>query len=246
MFKPEVKRNNRMLLGTRWIVDVDREQLRTIQGGTKMDLPSQIKQNVIDGNAPGTQSLVKQAMSEAVPAERILNEGLIAAMSEVGLKFEQGEYYVPEMLVAARAMKGGLELLRTALAAANVKAIGKIVIGTVQGDLHDIGKNLVAMMMEGAGFEVIDLGVDVSPEKFVDAVKTQKPNLVGLSALLTTTMPKMKATLDALSAAGARNSVRVIVGGAPVTAKYASDIGADAFAPDASAAAKVAQSLLPR
>jgi len=204
----------------------------------------QMKQYVIDGNAAGTQTLVQQALSEKLPAEQILNDGLIAAMQEVGRQFECGEFYVPEMLIAARAMKGGLELLRPALTAANVQAIGKIVIGTVQGDLHDIGKNLVAMMMEGAGFEVIDLGVDVSPEKFVDAVKTHQPNVVGCSALLTTTMPKMKATLDALQKAGVRHQVKVMVGGAPVTDKYAQDIGADAFAPDASSAANIAKSLL--
>lgn len=204
----------------------------------------QIKQNVIDGNAAGTLAMVQQAISENVPAEQILNEGLIAAMQEVGRQFECGEFYVPEMLIAARAMKGALEILRPALVAANVKAIGKIVIGTVQGDLHDIGKNLVAMMLEGAGFEVIDLGVDVSPEKFVNAVKIHQPNVVGCSALLTTTMPKMKATIDALNAAGLRSSVKVMVGGAPVTAKFANDIGADAFAPDASSAATTAKTLL--
>jgi 5-methyltetrahydrofolate--homocysteine methyltransferase len=148
------------------------------------------------------------------------------------------------MLIAARAMKGALGLLRPALAAANVQAIGKIVIGTVQGDLHDIGKNLVAMMLQGAGFEVVDLGVDVSPEKFVAAVKTHQPNLVGRSALLTTTMPKLKATSDALSAAGVRDSVKMMIGGAPVTAKYASEIEADAFAPDASTAARTAFALI--
>ncbi|MBM3131298.1 MAG: cobalamin-binding protein [Chloroflexi bacterium] len=209
-----------------------------------MSVLLQIKQNVIDGNAPGAQSSVKQAMSAGIPAEQILNEGLIAAMRQVGKLFEEGEYFVPEMLIAARAMKGGLELVRPALAAANIQAIGKIVVGTVQGDLHDIGKNLVAMMMEGAGFEVIDLGVDVTPEKFVEVVKTHQPNLIGCSALLTTTMPKMKATIDALQEAGLRNQVKVLVGGAPVTAKYASEIGADAYAPDASAAANIAKSLL--
>ena len=209
-----------------------------------MDLLKSIQTAVLNGDAPTTQSLVKQAMSDGMPAERILNEGLIAAMHQVGKLFEAGEYYVPEMLVAARAMKGGLELIRPALAAANVKAIGKIVVGTVQGDLHDIGKNLVAMMMEGAGFQVIDLGVDVSPEKFVEAVKSEKPDLIGLSALLTTTMPMMKATVDALGVAGERNHVKVIVGGAPVTNKYASDIGADAFASDASSAASIGKSLL--
>ena len=210
-----------------------------------MDVVTQIRTNVIEGNAPATLELVKQALTNGIPAEQILNEGLIAAMAHVGKLFEEGEYYVPEMLIAARAMKGGLELLRPALAAAKVQAIGKIVIGTVQGDLHDIGKNLVAMMMEGAGFEVIDLGVDVTPEKFVEAINAHHPQLVGCSALLTTTMPKMKATINAIERAGIRSRVKVLVGGAPVTARYASEIGADAYAPDASAAASIAKSLLP-
>lgn len=210
-----------------------------------MDVVTQIRTNVIEGNAPATLELVKQALANGMPAEQILNEGLIAAMAHVGKLFEEGEYYVPEMLIAARAMKGGLELLRPALAAAKVQAIGKIVIGTVQGDLHDIGKNLVAMMMEGAGFEVIDLGVDVTPEKFVEAINAHQPQLVGCSALLTTTMPKMKATINAIERAGIRSQVKVLVGGAPVTARYASEIGADAYAPDASAAASIAKSLLP-
>lgn len=210
-----------------------------------MDVVTQIRTNVIEGDAPATLELVKQALTNGIPAEQILNEGLIAAMAHVGKLFEEGEYYVPEMLIAARAMKGGLELLRPALAAAKVQAIGKIVIGTVQGDLHDIGKNLVAMMMEGAGFEVIDLGVDVTPEKFVEAINAHQPQLVGCSALLTTTMPKMKATINAIERAGIRSRVKVLVGGAPVTARYASEIGADAYAPDASAAASIAKSLLP-
>jgi len=210
-----------------------------------MERIGQIKQHVIDGDAPGTLTTVKQAMSEGVAVEKILNDGLIAAMAHVGQLFECGEYYVPEMLVSARAMKGGLDLLRPELAAANVQAIGKIVIGTVKGDLHDIGKNLVGMMMEGAGFQVIDLGVDVAPQKFVEAVQTHQPQLIGLSALLTTTMPNMPATIAALKAAGIRDQVKVMVGGAPVTEKYAQDIGADAYTPDASSAATRAKQLLP-
>jgi 5-methyltetrahydrofolate--homocysteine methyltransferase len=202
-----------------------------------MSLLDDLRQNVIEGNAPGAQDLVKQALAASLPADQILNEGLIAGMGEVGRLFEAGEFFVPEMLIAARAMKGGLGLLRPHLAAANVQAIGKVVIGTVQGDLHDIGKNLVAMMLEGAGFEVIDLGTDVSPDRFVAAVKEHQPNLVGCSALLTTTMPKMKTTIEALTEAGLRGSVKVMIGGAPVTDKYASDIGADVYAPDASSAA---------
>ena len=200
-----------------------------------------LKQNVIDGNAASVPNLVKQAMSEGVPPEKILNKGLISGMAEVGRLFEEGEFFVPEMLIAARAMKAGLELLRPHLAAANVKAVGKVIIGTVQGDLHDIGKNLVGMMLEGAGFEVIDLGTDVSPDKFVAAVKEHKPDLVGCSALLTTTMPKMKTTIEALTEAGLRPSVKVMIGGAPVTEKYAAEIGADLYAPDASSAANRAK-----
>ena len=156
-----------------------------------------LKQSVIDGNANQTKTLVQQAIGENLPPEQILNTGLIAAMAEVGRLFECGEYYVPEMLVSARAMKMGLELLRPGLAAANVQAIGKVVVGTVQGDLHDIGKNLVAIMLEGAGFTVVDLGVDVPPQKFVLAVKEHQPQLVGFSALLTTTMGKMKDNIQA-------------------------------------------------
>ena len=209
-----------------------------------MDAIEQIKQSVIDGDAVATKNLVGQTLSAGLSPERVLNDGLIAAMSEVGRLFEQGEYYVPEMLVAARAMKSGLELLRPALAATNYQAIGKIVVGTVQGDLHDIGKNLVAIMMEGAGFQVIDLGVDVSPAAFAEAVKTHQPDLVGCSALLTTTMPQMQATIHALCEANVRGRVKVLVGGAPVTVKYAKEIGADAYAPDASAAATTAKALL--
>ena len=200
-----------------------------------------LKQNVIDGNATSVPELVKQAMSEGVPPEKILNQGLISGMAEVGRLFEEGEFFVPEMLIAARAMKAGLALLRPHLAAANVKAVGKVVLGTVQGDLHDIGKNLVGMMLEGAGFEVVDLGTDVSPDKFVAAVKEHKPDLIGCSALLTTTMPKMKTTIQALTEAGLRGSVKVMIGGAPVTEKYAAEIGADLYAPDASSAANRAK-----
>ncbi len=209
-----------------------------------MGVLDDLKQNVIDGNAPAAEKLVRQAMEAGLPPEQILNQGLIAAMAEVGRLFEAGEFFVPEMLVAARAMKGGLTLLRPALAAANVQAVGKIVVGTVQGDLHDIGKNLVAIMMEGAGFEVVDLGVDIAPDKFVEAVKQHHPQFVGLSALLTTTMPKMKTTVEALRAAGVRDQVKVMIGGAPVTDKYARDIGADIYASDASSAANRAKAAL--
>jgi 5-methyltetrahydrofolate--homocysteine methyltransferase len=203
-----------------------------------------LRQNVIDGNAAGVPGLVKQALDESRPPEQILNEGLISGMAEVGRLFEEGEFFVPEMLIAARAMKAGLHLLRPHLAAANVKAVGKVIIGTVQGDLHDIGKNLVGMMLEGAGFEVIDLGTDVPPDKFVAAVKEHQPKLVGMSALLTTTMVNMKTTVEALQEAGVRGTVKVMVGGAPVTDAFAQQIGADAYAPDAASAVDVARSLV--
>jgi len=209
-----------------------------------MNILDSLRASVIEGDAAQAPALVKQAMDAGLPPEQILNEGLISAMAQVGKLFEEGEFFVPEMLIAARAMKAGLGLLRPSLAAANVKAVGKVVIGTVQGDLHDIGKNLVAMMLEGAGFEIVDLGTDVSPQKFVDAVRQHQPQLVGLSALLTTTMPKMKDTVEALKEAGLRDRVKVMIGGAPVTDKYAGDIGADLYAPDASSAATRAKQLI--
>jgi 5-methyltetrahydrofolate--homocysteine methyltransferase len=196
-----------------------------------------LRSSVIEGNAERAKTLVDQAIKEDLPAARILNEGLIDGMKEVGRLFECGEFFVPEMLVAGRAMKAGLERLRPKLAASSIQPIGKVVIGTVQGDLHDIGKNLVAMMLEGSGFEVVDLGVDVSPQKYVEAVKQHRPNLVGLSALLTTTMPQMKLIIEALEEAGLRSGVRIMIGGAPITAEFAQQIRADIFAPDAASAA---------
>ena len=203
-----------------------------------------IKKSVIEGDLSATQDQVNQAVAEKIPPETILKEGLIAAMSEVGRMFEDGEFYVPEMLISARAMKGGLAILRPLLASANIKAIGKVIIGTVQGDLHDIGKNLVGMMLEGAGFEVIDLGVDVSPEKYVAAVLEYHPDLVCCSALLTTTMPRMKDIVQALRAASLRDSVKVMIGGAPVTQSFADSIGADGYGRDASTAVSLARQLL--
>ncbi len=203
-----------------------------------------LRSSVIEGNAEQAKTLVAQAIKEDLPAARILNEGLIDGMKEVGRLFECGEFFVPEMLVAARAMKAGLELLRPRLIASGIQPIGKVVIGTVQGDLHDIGKNLVAMMLEGSGFEVIDLGVDVSPQKYVEAAKSHRPNLVGLSALLTTTMPNMKSIITALEQAGLRASIKIMIGGAPITAKYAQEIGADLYAPDAASAAAQAKQVM--
>ena len=209
-----------------------------------MRILDDVRQSVIDGDMNRTQELVAKAIAENVPAEQILKEGLISAMAEVGRMFESGEFFVPEMLIAARAMKTGLTLLRPHLIAANVHAIGKVIIGTVEGDVHDIGKNLVGMMLEGAGFEVIDLGADVPPEKYVRAVKEHHPDLVACSALLTTTMLRMKDIILSLEEAGLRGQVKVMVGGAPITESYARDIGADLYAPDAASAASRAKELI--
>ncbi len=199
---------------------------------------------VLDGNAPAAKAGVEAALAEGISADQILKDGLIGAMAEVGRLFEENEYFVPEMLVAARAMQGGLALLKPHLAEAGTTSAGKVVIGTVKGDLHDIGKNLVAMMLEGAGFEVVDLGTDVSPEKFVKAVIDHQPGVVAMSALLTTTMPSMKGTIAALEEAGVRGKVKVMIGGAPVTDSFAKQIGADGYSPDASSATRLAKSLL--
>jgi 5-methyltetrahydrofolate--homocysteine methyltransferase len=203
-----------------------------------------MRQSVIDGDMNVTRELVQKALAEKMPPEKILKDGLISAMEEVGRRFESGDFYVPEMLVSARAMKSGLVLLRPHLVAANVQAVGKVVIGTVKGDLHDIGKNLVGMMLEGAGFEVVDLGTDVSAEKFVSAVIEHRPDIIACSALITTTMPRMESVILSLTEAGLRHQVRVIIGGAPVTDEYAKRIGADGYAPDAALAAVLAKELI--
>jgi 5-methyltetrahydrofolate--homocysteine methyltransferase len=205
---------------------------------------NQLMDSVINGNQDSVKALVKQHLDQGIDPQAILNSGLIPAMNEVGSRFEAGDFFIPEMLVAARAMQVGLAILKPLLVNEGVKATGKIVIGTVKGDLHDIGKNLVAMMLEGAGFEIIDLGTDVSPEKFVDAVREHQPGIVAMSALLTTTMVNMKATLDALAAAGQRQNVKVVVGGAPVTQAFAEQISADGFGTDASRAVALARALV--
>jgi 5-methyltetrahydrofolate--homocysteine methyltransferase len=187
---------------------------------------------------------VNAALEAGLGAEEILNQGMISAMTEVGRLFEEGEYFVPEMLIAARAMQAGLTILRPALAAADVQPKGRVAIGTVKGDLHDIGKNLVAMMLEGAGYDVLDLGVDVAPEKYLEVVQNESVDVIALSALLTTTMPSMKETVKVLIDVGVRDQIKVIVGGAPVTDEYAQQIGADGYSPDASQAVKLANSLL--
>ncbi len=205
-------------------------------------------QKIFDGILNGDRNSVKEGVTAALAAgddpQVILFEGMVAAMGEVGRLFEEGEYFVPEMLIAARAMQDGLAILRPKLVEADIKPAGTVAAGTVKGDLHDIGKNLVCMMLEGAGFKVIDLGTDVAPEKFVEVVKNGEANLIAMSALLTTTMPNMKTTIEALKESGLRTNVKVMIGGAPVTDAYAKEIGADGYAPDASRAVKLAKSLV--
>jgi 5-methyltetrahydrofolate--homocysteine methyltransferase len=208
------------------------------------ELIKKIYQGVLEGDREVVTSAVQEAINAKLTVEKILKEGMMSAMSEVGRLFEEGEYFVPELLIAARAMQGGMELLKPMLVAEDIEPIGRIVIGTVKGDLHDIGKNLVGMMLQGAGFEVTDLGSDVDAQKFVDAVKSSGANVLGMSALLTTTMSNMPSTIEALKAAGLRDKVKVLVGGAPLTKAYADQIGADGYAPDASQAAKLALSFI--
>jgi 5-methyltetrahydrofolate--homocysteine methyltransferase len=207
-----------------------------------MDLKS-LYNAVVNGEIEEVAEGVNAALAAGEAPDRILNEALIPAMSEVGRLFEEQEYYVPEMLISAKAMQGGLAILKPLLVAAGAVAGPKVVFGTIKGDLHDIGKNLVIMMLEGAGFQVVDLGVDVQPDRFIQAVK-DGAQLIGMSAMLTTTMPNMKVTIEALKAAGVRDQVKVMVGGAPLTQVYADQIGADGFAPDASAAVRKAKDLL--
>lgn len=199
---------------------------------------------VLEGDFEGVKVNVSAALEAGLDPNVILNNGMIAAMREVGRRFEAGEYFVPEMLIAARAMQSGMALLKPYLQKTEQKSKGRVLIGTVKGDLHDIGKNLVGLMLEGAGYEIIDLGVDVPAEEFVKKVIELKPDVIGMSALLTTTMASMETTLNALAAAGLRNHIKVIIGGAPVTADYAERIGADGFAPDAGQAVTLANNLL--
>ncbi len=196
---------------------------------------------VVAGNAKAAVEATRKALAAGADALELVNQEMVPAMDEVGRLFECEEYFVPELLLAARAMKGSLEILRPLLAASGAQPTGRVAIGTVKGDLHDIGKNLVGAMLEGAGFEVIDLGADVAAERFVDAVSTRGANVICLSALLTVTMPSMKATIEALQAAGVRDRVKVLVGGAPVTQRFADQIGADGFGENATAAVALAR-----
>ncbi len=208
------------------------------------DILQEMASSVYKGEAEVVAGLVQKALDRDITPEEILANGLIAGMDEVGKDFKAGDLFVPEVLIAGRAMHAGMDILRPLLAESGTHSAGKYVIGTVQGDLHDIGKNLVKMMLEGAGFETIDLGTDVSAEAFVAAVREHQPEVVGMSALLTTTMTNMKATIEALEEAGLRDAVRIMVGGAPVTATFAQEIGADAYAPDAATAVDVARNLV--
>jgi methylmalonyl-CoA mutase cobalamin-binding domain/chain len=202
--------------------------------------------NTLVGNAPEVRELTERGLEDDLDPEKMLYEALIPSLEEVGARFERGDFFVPEMLIAARAMQGALDLLRPLLAETGAKPIGTFVMGTVKGDVHDIGKNLVNIMLEGAGFTVHDLGVNVAPEKFVEQVEEHEPDIVGFSAFLTTTMPMFKANINALEKAGLRDKVIVMVGGAPVTQAYADAVGADGYAADASTAVRLAKDLIER
>lgn len=204
---------------------------------------SKLRDAVLKGDVKSTTSLAKEAVEQNADVEELVNKYMIPAMSEMGSRYETGDCYVPELLISARAMKTALELLRPLLVAKGVKPVGRVVIGTVKGDLHDIGKNLVGSLLEGAGYEIIDLGVDVPPGKFVAMIKEQNPSILALSALLTTTMPAMRLTIEELKRAGVREQVKVLIGGAPVTQRYADEIGADGYSDNASGAVGLARKL---
>jgi 5-methyltetrahydrofolate--homocysteine methyltransferase len=203
-----------------------------------------LSEAVTKGNRDLAVAETTKALEAGTDPQKILDEGLIAAMDEVGEKFAQGAMFVPQMLRSAKTMQACVAILKPQFQAGTVSSKGKILMGTVKGDLHDIGKNLVAMMLEGSGFTIVDLGVDVAPEKFVQAVSDESPQIIGMSALLSTTMPAMKATIEALEAAGHRSQVKVLIGGAPVTARFAEEIGADRYAPDAGSAVSEAKALI--
>jgi 5-methyltetrahydrofolate--homocysteine methyltransferase len=202
--------------------------------------------NTLVGNAPEVRDLVNTGLEQNLEPEKMLYDALIPSLEEVGARFERGDFFVPEMLIAARAMQGALDILRPLLAETGVEQVGTYVMGTVKGDVHDIGKNLVNIMLEGAGFQVWDLGVNVAPEVFVEKVQEHHPDIVGFSAFLTTTMPMFKANINALEKAGIRDDVIVMVGGAPVTQEYADAVGADGYAADASTAVRLAKDLIQR
>jgi len=209
-----------------------------------MELLTNISESLQKGKAKEVTALVQEAIDNGVPAQDILDKGLLDGMGKIGVRFKNNEVFVPEVLVAARALNKGTELLKAKLLEEGVKPIGKAIICTVKGDLHDIGKNLVKMMLEGAGFEVVDLGVDIDENKIVESVKELQPQVLLLSALLTTTMDQQRVVIDALKDAGVRDTVKVMVGGAPVTQTFSDQIGADAYSPDAASAAEVARAFV--
>ena len=209
-----------------------------------MEILEEIADEVQRGNSASVEVLTKRALLQDISAEEILNNGLVEGMNVVSKKFKNNEIFIPEVLISAKSMNSGLEIIKPILAEAKVKSKGKVVIGTVKGDLHDIGKNIVAMMLKGAGFDVVDLGADVSKEKFLEFVKNERADILGMSALLTTTMIYMKETIETLKNAGLRQDVKVIIGGAPVTESYAAQIDADGYASDAASAVDLSKKLL--
>jgi 5-methyltetrahydrofolate--homocysteine methyltransferase len=212
--------------------------------GERMKVIKRIFEELADGEADKIELLIQEGLRQGLSPEIILKQGLIAGMNMIGERFKQGEFFVPEVLLAARAMQAGMNILKPRLVQTGIKPAGRIIIGTVKGDLHDIGKNLVAMMLEGAGFEIIDLGIDTAPERFIQEVKDKKPQIIAMSALLTTTLPMMKTTIELLKKEDLRDLVKVLVGGAPLTQKYADEIGADGYAPDAVSAVAKAREVL--
>jgi len=209
-----------------------------------LSIVNEISEALLVGNAAKVKELTEKALGEGVSPKDIIQQGLIPGMGVVGVKFKNNEYYVPEVLIAARAMHAGLNIVKPMLADSGMEPVGRIAIGTVKGDLHDIGKNLVAMMLEGAGFDVNDLGIDVTADKFVEVVKDGSVDVIAMSALLTTTMPSMADTIKALEAAGLRDKVKIMIGGAPVTQNYADEIGADGYSADAASAVDTAKELM--
>lgn len=209
-----------------------------------MSILDEMNTSVIEGDRDKVEELTRQALEQGIEVKAILNEGMIGAMDVVGQRFESGEMFIPEMIVAGEAMTRGLNILRPLFKESGIKPQGTVVIGTVKGDVHSIGKSLASMMMEGAGFKIIDLGVSVSPEQFVNSAREEGAQLVGMSALLTTTMPLMKATIDALKEAGLLDKVKTLIGGAPITQEYADKIGADGYAPDAATGVKKVKELV--
>jgi len=209
----------------------------------KMANLEEIARCVVAGDIPGVKQMVQKALDEGESVEKTLNEGLLAGIAIIGESFKKGEFFIPEVMVAARTMKEGMAVLRPLLVHENIKKQGTIILGTVSGDLHDIGKNLVAMMLEGAGFEIINLGIDIPTEQFIQAAKENKACIIAVSALLTTTMPKMKEVVHARDESGLDGKIKILVGGAPVTQQYADEIGADGYAPDAASAMDTAREL---